>query len=331
MDFDIYSAVLKGVGSYVDNLKHLHGTHAAHPAYLRHGGRPVVFFYNVSRLSVGAWQNIRNQVDPGRNAIWIAEGTSQRYLSVFDGHHLYSITWPNRVPPSKTLPKWGDRVRAYGRDHGTAKLWVATVMPGYDDRKVRSGNGFVRSRDGGEYYRQTWQAAIASKPHWVVINSFNEWAEGTQIEPSQAYGGLYLDLTRDLSARFKGSDFAASLVAPVAAPPAPTPTRVPLPTPTPVPADYALAEGWAFSQGASAQGVVFAVTNEKAVPFWDFYRSAGGPLSIGYPTSERYRWQGFVLQDFQSGLLAWHPRLGTVYLLDGFDEAVLAAFLTMRW
>jgi hypothetical protein len=231
VDFDINSPFMGGVGSYADNLRHLHAVHAAHPAYLRYQGRPVVFFYNVSRFPVATWQSLRDQVDPGRQALWIAEGTDLGYQSVFDGHHLYSITWPNRIPPSQTLPKWGNRMRKYNREHGTSKLWIATVMPGYDDRKVRPGNGFARSRDGGEYYRQCWQAAIASKPHWVIINSFNEWPEGSYIEPGQAYGNRYLELTREWAARFKGAEFASS----AALLPSPSATPVPLPTATPVP------------------------------------------------------------------------------------------------
>ena len=89
----------------------------------------------------------------------------------------YPFSWPNQIPPAQTLSKWGKRVRGYNRDHGTAKLWVATVMPGYDDRKVRPANGFARSRDGGAYYRQNWKAAIDSKPNWVVVNSFNAGSE----------------------------------------------------------------------------------------------------------------------------------------------------------
>ncbi len=230
VDFDLNSPFMGGVGGCADNLRHLHSIHTAHPAYLRYRGRPVVFFYNVTRLPAATWQSLRDQADPGRNALWIAEGTDLAYQSVFDGHHLYSITWPNRIPPSQTLTKWGDRVRKYNREHGTAKLWVATVMPGYDDRKVRPGSGFAREREGGEYYRQCWQAAMASKPHWVIINSFNEWPEGSYIEPSQAHGHLYLDLTQEWAARFKAAAFSADQ-----APPSPsTATAVPL-TPTPLP------------------------------------------------------------------------------------------------
>jgi hypothetical protein len=243
VDFDINSPFMGGTGSYAENLRHLHATHAAHSAYLRYQGRPVVFFYNVSRYPVSTWQSLRDQADPARQAIWIAEGTDVSYLSVFDGHHLYSITWPNRIPPAQTLPKWGDRVRKYNREHGTAKLWVATVMPGYDDRKVRPGSGFVRSRDGGEYYRQCWQAAIDSKPNWVIINSFNEWPEGSYIEPSQTYGRSYLDLTREWGARFKGASAAVQAApppTPTATLPEPTATLIPL-TPAPAPTPSAAA------------------------------------------------------------------------------------------
>jgi hypothetical protein len=264
VDFDINSPFMGGVSSYADNLRHLHAVHAAHAAYLRYQGRPVVFFYNVSRLPAATWRDLRERVDPGRNALWIAEGTDLAYQSVFDGHHLYSITWPNRIPPSRTLPSWGNRVRKYNRNHDTSKLWVATVMPGYDDRKIRPVNGFVRSRDGGEYYRQTWRAAIDSRPHWVIINSFNEWPEGSYIEPSKAYGNLYLDLTQEWSARFKSADFAvkANLAQPpkvTAAPPAPT--RIPLP---PV-----LPEGeWSSSRSAQEQKCVYAQIDVDGLLVW---------------------------------------------------------------
>ena len=264
VDFDINSPFMGGVSSYADNLRHLHATHAAHPAYLRYQGRPVVFFYNVSRLPVATWRELRNGVDPGRNALWIAEGTDLAYQAVFDGHHLYSITWPNRIPPSRTLPSWGNRVRKYNRNHDTSKLWVATVMPGYDDRKIRPQNGFVRSRDGGEYYRQTWRAAIDSRPHWVIINSFNEWPEGSYIEPSQAYGNAYLDLTRTWSARFKSADF--SVKADLARPPNAT-AIPPAPTSTPPPAIPPEAE-WTSSHSAREQRCAYIQVDAEGVLVW---------------------------------------------------------------
>jgi hypothetical protein len=244
----------------------------AHPAYLHYQGSPVVFFYNVSRMPVSSWQSLRNQTDPGHHALWIAEGTDLRYQSVFDGHHLYSITWPNRIPPSQTLSKWGNRVRKYNREHGTAKLWVATVMPGYDDRKVRPGSGFVRSRDGGEYYRQCWQAAIDSKPQWVIVNSFNEWPEGSYIEPSKAYGNHYLNLTREWANRFKGTGTAASAPPPpppTATPHPPTPTPIPpTPTPTPCPAAYFLSDELLSTQDILERQCGYVLNRAGDAHYW---------------------------------------------------------------
>ena len=282
VDFDINSPFMGGVSSYADNLRHLHGVHATHTAYLRYQGRPVVFFYNVSRLSVATWRELRNQADPGRNALWIAEGTDLAYQSVFDGHHLYSITWPNRIPPSRTLPSWGNRVRKYNRNHDTSKLWVATVMPGYDDRKIRPANGFARSRDGGEYYRQSWRAAIDSRPHWVIINSFNEWPEGSYIEPSRAYGNLYLDLTREWSARFKSADY--SVQTNLSRQPKATPTPPP-PTSTPPPAILP-EEEWSSSRSMEERRCAYVLVDAEGERLWVVFCPSsvvdGDPSALSY-------------------------------------------------
>ncbi len=283
VDFDLNSPVMQGAASYVNNLRHLLQVHAAHPAYLRVGGRPVVFFYNVSRLSVDTWRSIRDQADPNRQALWIAEGTNINYQAAFDGHHLYSITWPNRIPPSNTLSSWAGRVQKYNQQHGTAKIWVATVMPGYDDRKVRPGSGFARSRDDGAYYRACWQAAIASKPQWVIINSFNEWPEGSYIEPSKAYGHRYLDLTRELAAQFKGADFAAQAVppAPTALPPTATPlppTPMP-PTPTPTPQVWpTLIQNAPFPSELEPQ-CGYLLSNVGKSPVWEVHCRYAAPTN----------------------------------------------------
>ena len=96
------------------------------------------------------------------------------------------------------------------------KLWVATANPGWNDTAgynkpqcptYRAGDitPFVVDRRDGARYVETFEAAIASQPDWVLITSFNEWGEGTQVEPSACYGdpNLYLNLTRELAARFE--------------------------------------------------------------------------------------------------------------------------------
>ena len=43
----------------------------------------------------------------------------------------------------------------------------------------------------------------------------------------------------------------------------------------------------------------FAVSNADGIPFWDFFRAAGGVEAVGYPVSHRFVWNGFVVQAMQ--------------------------------
>lgn len=223
-------------GSVTEALRHLLTVHAQHPAYLRYEGRPVVFFWRQQRFGVDTWAAIRSEVDPDRTSLWIAEGVDIAFQSVFDGHYLYSVAWSPDV--NRTLSDWGGRVQRYAGQNDTRRLWVATVMPGYDDTRSGRASAFRVGRRDGEYYRSTWAAAIASRPDWVVITSFNEWVEGTMIEPSVSYGDLYLNLTRELAAQYKASPLPP---APPLEPPATpvavaeTPTLSPVPTASPMP------------------------------------------------------------------------------------------------
>jgi len=76
-----------------------------------------------------------------------------------------------------------------------------TVIPGYDDTKIRHP-GLKADRLDGEVYRVLWEEAIKAKPDWVLITSWNEWHEGSEIEPSLEYGDQYLQLTKDYASRF---------------------------------------------------------------------------------------------------------------------------------
>jgi hypothetical protein len=84
------------------------------------------------------------------------------------------------------------------------KISAITVIPGYDDTKIREP-GLAVDRFDGDLYRVQWRHAIEADPHWVLITSFNEWHEGSEIEPSAQFEQKYLDLTAESAARFKAT------------------------------------------------------------------------------------------------------------------------------
>lgn len=233
VDVEVTSPFLgSNVGAVTNALSTLLATHAQHPAYLRYQGKPVIFFWRQQNFSVEQWAAIRSQIDPDHATIWIAEGTDLSYQAVFDGHHLYSVAWAGS--PADELIKWGNRLRGYAAQNGVNRLWVATVMPGYNDTRLPRNNAFAVDRRSGDYYRAAWQGALTSQPNMILINSFNEWLEGTYIEPSQAYGNLYLDITRDLVAGM-GSGSAPLVIPASALAAAETPTTTPTPEPIATP------------------------------------------------------------------------------------------------
>ena len=162
--FETDSPFLGGYDSVAGALQHALSVHANQPAYLRADGKPVIFFWRSGMYDVGTWAAIRSQVDPGYGSLWIGEGVDTSQLSVFDGHYLYSNTWNPPADLTATDQKFAGRVAAMREATGAPKLWVATVMPGYNDVAIRPNSGFARSRDGGAYYAQSWQAAMASTP-----------------------------------------------------------------------------------------------------------------------------------------------------------------------
>lgn len=205
-------------GLVVDNLRYLINNYGQQGNYLRINGRPVIFFADMDRVSlegaanaVAAWRSIRSEVDPHNSTIWIAEGLDPSYLNTFDGLYVYKVDHQCCPASYVKAPTWAGWVRSYERQTGQTKFWVGTIMPGWDDTRsvgrpdLRTPSpAFARDRQGGGYYQATFNAVIGTNPDLLLIHSFNEWIEGSEIEPGTTYGDLYLNLTKQFSNRFKG-------------------------------------------------------------------------------------------------------------------------------
>ena len=80
-------------------------------------------------------------------------------------------------------------------------------MPGFDNTPLVRWFGdwdysFV-DRENGAFYRRMFEAAIKSNADWIVITSWNEFQENTDIEPSEYYGDQYLKITKEYAEKWR--------------------------------------------------------------------------------------------------------------------------------
>jgi LysM repeat protein len=196
-------------------------TWSQHPNYLRLGGRPVFIFTDMPRpwgsdaAALAGWARIRAAVDPNHTSIWMAEGLTTLYNPLFDGLYAYRID--HRDFPQSWLkqPRWAAALRAVER-RGNLPIgglyFADTIAPGFDDtRSVNLGVDrrsaaphFARDRRNGGYYADTFAVTAQTGGDFLFIKSFNEWIEGTQIEPGASYGAAYLDLTCRYANAYRG-------------------------------------------------------------------------------------------------------------------------------
>lgn len=190
------------VEAAVKDIMYILNEYSNSPAFFKLNEKPVIFIYGRALAQLGdKWRDVVQEVKKLRKGkvLFIGDTLDARWLEIFDGLHEYN-------PIGAILAKV-DMLRRYKscRDicEKMGKISCATVIPGYDDSNVRPANPIVRLREDGKLYKELWEAAIKADVDWVLICSFNEWHEGTEIEPSVEYGKLYLQITKEYANRFK--------------------------------------------------------------------------------------------------------------------------------
>lgn len=196
----------RGAAGVAADLVSLLEHHGHEPAWLRVGGVPVVFLYAAHRLRPPAWDAVRVRLAAqGRRLYLVADVPSPEWLADrpgwlrrFDALHVYTpvVFLARGRDVRATYRALADLASAAGRP------FVPAVAPGFDDRQVRTP-GTVVDRAGGATYDQTWEAAFAVHPSWILVSSWNEWHEGSEIESSVEHGRRYLDATRAWAERFR--------------------------------------------------------------------------------------------------------------------------------
>ncbi|WP_228401680.1 glycoside hydrolase family 99 protein [Chryseobacterium sp. PMSZPI] len=212
----------KNVTEFKDQISYLINTYSKHPAFYKKEGKPLFYVYDSYKISPEEWakilsengeKTIRNtELDALYIGLWVEKNDSVFFDKAgFDGFYTYFAS--EGFVFGSTVSNW-DYLSHYANDHHL--IFIPCVGPGYSDTRIRPWNeANFKSRDNGKYYEKMFDAAIKVNPEFIGITSFNEWHEGTQIEPAipkktgnftyENYGKdpwFYIKETKRLSDRF---------------------------------------------------------------------------------------------------------------------------------
>jgi len=193
--FQIEPKVRKTARATADAIRELIGRYGSHPAFYRNpdGGRPLFFVYDSYVIPAQEWAEVLGKsgahsirgtpADADVLGLWVGADEQAFFeTSGFDGFYTY---FASRGFSWGSTPEHWSELQRWAAERG--KLFVPSVGPGYIDTRVRPWNGRnTKDREAGRYYDGMFEAAIASGAPFIGITSFNEWHEGTQIEPAVA-------------------------------------------------------------------------------------------------------------------------------------------------
>ncbi|MBU2623158.1 MAG: DUF5010 domain-containing protein [Proteobacteria bacterium] len=172
-------------------------------------GKPLVWLYSSS------WCSAFDQST--------FDYLNERFKRDFQGKTPYvvrEVSWSRPFRKGKGVPQpqgpvktdnsyqWG---AALGGMLAPLVRGVAAVGPGYNDSAVPGRTSPIRDRENGAFYEQSWLAALETKKNIIVIETWNELHEGTDICETKEYGRKYIELTARYVEHFKNGTIPPKL------------------------------------------------------------------------------------------------------------------------
>ncbi|HZO91184.1 MAG TPA: glycoside hydrolase family 71/99-like protein [Chthonomonadaceae bacterium] len=168
------------------------------PTYLKQDGRPVLLVFGGGYYQAEDWKRIFaplpqppdlfTELDRRAPAIggfgWpVPEGGTEKSFVELNSFYTRAKAWPQFIPT------------AYPRFHDI-----------YAEAGVQKSLGYIADREG-KTYAETLTKALQSRAAVIQLATWNDWGEGTMIEPSVEFGYRDLETTQRLRRKYMSASF----------------------------------------------------------------------------------------------------------------------------
>lgn len=178
-------------------------------AYVTYNDQPLVFVFGPQYFRQPVdWEVLFDGITPTPALV-----TLDKHM---DWAALSSYPWPpmtlagGGTMSPKVLQSYLD---LFYRNAQKRDVVVGSAFPGfldiYEQAGVRSSFGTIEA-DDGETLRATLAAALAQSPAIVQLVTWNDYGEGTIIEPTEETGYQYLEIVQNTRRTLEGDAFTAT-------------------------------------------------------------------------------------------------------------------------
>ncbi len=180
------------------------------PSYFRLNGRPLLENFGPQYfLSSTNWEEILSVLSPSNRPNFFTEDNP---LSPGHGAFDWPPMWLSRQPGTGGVLSEASLRNYLGDFEKKSISWpafISSAFPRFHDIYQRAGVrnywGYLGDRNG-ETLSETFGRALTNNSAVVQIVTWNDFGEGTTIEPTKEYGFRDLYLIRDLRRQKSGSD-----------------------------------------------------------------------------------------------------------------------------
>lgn len=189
----------------VGDFSYILNQYGSKNSYLKIDGKPSIFMFVgfgefAGQAAVFNYMELAEIREKMKNPNWIL--FRQNLDPVFWQSARGSFEWVG----DEAYHDWFQKSAKEMKSNKKIDYVALGIGPGFDSSGVSSWgqDHKIIPREDGKYYTQQWDRAIGANPDLVQIITWNDFQEGSVIEPTFEFGNQYLDLTEQMVGKFNG-------------------------------------------------------------------------------------------------------------------------------